>query len=354
MQSQVKRRIAFGLTTGGLLAGGGLGFAHADAAGPGSGASGTAGGSPGILSGNSVQIPVDIPINVCGVTANVVGLLNPAAHNGCSNTGGAPADAGSTAAGGTTATGGAHGSPGILSGNNVQVPVDIPVNACGDSVDVVGVGNTAAHNHCANHGGATATGGSGTGSAGGSPGILSGNNVQVPVHIPVNVCGDTVDVVGVGNTAAHNHCANHGGAVAIGGSGQGTTAGGSPGILSGNSIQIPIDIPVNVCGDSVDVVGVGDSALHNGCANHGGAVAAPPPSTPPTTPPPGPNWPGGTKPRIPGGETPGSLGSQTPPPGATGALAHTGADGLMLAPVGAALIGGGAFLYRKFKPESSH
>jgi LPXTG-motif cell wall-anchored protein len=31
-------------------------------------------------------------------------------------------------------------------------------------------------------------------------------------------------------------------------------------------------------------------------------------------------------------------------------LAHTGADGLMLAPIGAALMGGGAFMYRKFKP----
>src|SRR2546423_3820476 len=96
MQSPMKRRIAFGLTTGGLLAGGGLGFAHADSTGTGSGTTGTtAGGSPGILSGNTIQVPVDIPINVCGVTANVVGLLNPAAHNGCANEGGATATGGS-------------------------------------------------------------------------------------------------------------------------------------------------------------------------------------------------------------------------------------------------------------------
>jgi hypothetical protein len=356
MQSQVKRRIAFGITTGGLLAGGGLGFAHADTAGPGSGTAGTTGGSPGVLSGDNVQVPVDIPINVCGVTADVVGLLNPAAHDKCSNSGGATASGGSAAAQGSTATGGAHGSPGVLSGNNVQVPVNVPVNVCGDSLSVVGVGDAAAHDKCANHGGATATGGSGSGT-GGSPGVLSGNNVQIPVHLPVNVCGDTVNVLGIGDTAAHDKCANHGGAIAIGGSGDGTTAGGSPGILSGNSIQIPIDIPVNVCGDSVSGVGVADAALHNGCANHGDAVAAPPSSpTPPSTtpPPPGQTWPGGTKPRIPGGQTPGSLDEHPQPAGATGALAHTGADGLMLAPIGAALISGGAFLYRKFKPKGSH
>ncbi|MYU47733.1 DUF320 domain-containing protein, partial [Streptomyces sp. SID7803] len=34
------------------------------------------------------------------------------------------------------------------------------------------------------------------GAAVGSPGVASGNVVQVPVHVPVNVCGNTVNVVG--------------------------------------------------------------------------------------------------------------------------------------------------------------
>lgn len=49
------------------------------------GAVGTATGSPGLLSGNVVQVPVDIPVNACGNTLNVVGLLNPAAGNTCVN-----------------------------------------------------------------------------------------------------------------------------------------------------------------------------------------------------------------------------------------------------------------------------
>lgn len=50
-----------------------------------SGASGSATGSPGVLSGNVIQVPVHIPVNVCGNSVNVVGLLNPAMGNACSN-----------------------------------------------------------------------------------------------------------------------------------------------------------------------------------------------------------------------------------------------------------------------------
>ncbi|WP_328456283.1 chaplin [Streptomyces sp. NBC_00386] len=46
---------------------------------------GTAANSPGVLSGDVIQIPVNIPVNVCGTTVSVVGLLNPAAGNSCTN-----------------------------------------------------------------------------------------------------------------------------------------------------------------------------------------------------------------------------------------------------------------------------
>ncbi|AKZ55784.1 putative membrane protein [Streptomyces ambofaciens ATCC 23877] len=41
-----------------------------------------------------------------------------------------------------------------------------------------------------------------------SPGVLSGNVLQVPVHIPVNVCGNTIDVIGLLNPAFGNECEN--------------------------------------------------------------------------------------------------------------------------------------------------
>ncbi|MFB7950242.1 chaplin [Kitasatospora phosalacinea] len=51
------------------------------------GAQGVAAGSPGVLSGNLIQIPVHIPVNVCGNSISVIGALNPAFGNYCTNIG---------------------------------------------------------------------------------------------------------------------------------------------------------------------------------------------------------------------------------------------------------------------------
>ncbi|MEU9100389.1 chaplin [Streptomyces sp. NPDC048361] len=66
--------------TGFVIAAGSAAPAFADA-----GAEGAAVGSPGVLSGNVVQVPVHIPVNICGNTVNVIGLLNPAFGNTCIN-----------------------------------------------------------------------------------------------------------------------------------------------------------------------------------------------------------------------------------------------------------------------------
>lgn len=50
-----------------------------------SGAEAAAVHSPGVLSGNVVQVPIHVPVNVCGNTVNVIGLLNPAFGNFCAN-----------------------------------------------------------------------------------------------------------------------------------------------------------------------------------------------------------------------------------------------------------------------------
>ncbi|MFD3657725.1 chaplin [Streptomyces sp. NPDC058620] len=73
-------------------AAGALMFAGAGTAGADAGAQGAAFGSPGVLSGNVVQIPIHIPIhipiNACGNSLNVIGLLNPSFGNSCVNDGG--------------------------------------------------------------------------------------------------------------------------------------------------------------------------------------------------------------------------------------------------------------------------
>lgn len=60
------------------LSGAGMAVAH-------SGAEGVAVNSSGIASGNVVQVPIHIPINLCGNTVSIVGLINPAFGNQCAN-----------------------------------------------------------------------------------------------------------------------------------------------------------------------------------------------------------------------------------------------------------------------------
>ncbi|MFD3504081.1 chaplin family protein [Streptomyces sp. NPDC058676] len=232
-----------------------------------------------------------------------------------------------------------------------------------------------------------------SGSSANSPGVLSGNSVQAPVHAPVNVCGNTVNVVGLLNPAMGNKCVNtgvesgggsgssggygdsggHGGHAGSGGSEAGGHTGGSPGVGSGNHVEVPIDAPVNVCGNSVDVIGIGNSTTANDCANGGGSGGTVPPGNGQETPPGGeqPGNPGNpVEPGHPGApNTPPSSGDETPggsshanqpgaqsvtQPRAAAQLAHTGSDlpmGLAL-PAGAGALLAGALLYRKARASA--
>ncbi|GGV42277.1 chaplin ChpH [Streptomyces griseoflavus] len=75
----LKKVVAVAAATGGLVLAG-AGMAAAD-----SGAQGAAVHSPGVISGNVIQAPIHIPVNVCGNTISVIGLLNPAFGNTCVN-----------------------------------------------------------------------------------------------------------------------------------------------------------------------------------------------------------------------------------------------------------------------------
>ncbi|MGW2252548.1 chaplin [Kitasatospora sp. NPDC001660] len=156
MRNVAKKGILTAVATGSVLAST-AGYAYAGAE-----AQGGAAGSPGVASGNSVQVPIEVPINACGNTVDVIGALNPSfgnrcanvsGHPGAANTGGSSSDHGGaqgSSASGASASGGAAHSPGVVSGNSVQTPVHIPVNACGNSVDAAGVGNPAFGNECGN------------------------------------------------------------------------------------------------------------------------------------------------------------------------------------------------------------
>jgi hypothetical protein len=76
----MKHTKAAAVVAGIIMALGSAAPAMADA-----GADGIAAGSPGVLSGNVVQVPLHVPVNACGNAVSVIGLLNPAVGNTCVN-----------------------------------------------------------------------------------------------------------------------------------------------------------------------------------------------------------------------------------------------------------------------------
>ncbi|MCX4630483.1 chaplin family protein [Streptomyces sp. NBC_00354] len=128
------------------------------------------------------------------------------------------------------------------------------------------------------------------------------------------------------------------------GNGSGTGKGGgasaegsgkdSPGLLSGNGIQLPVDVPLNISGNAVSVVGVGNSSTGNTSVNGEEPSGGKPPQQPPVV----------ERPVVERPVTPPA------PPQHGPALAHTGADGAgYLLPGGGALLLGGVLLYRRFR-----
>ncbi|MEU9287395.1 chaplin [Streptomyces sp. NPDC048275] len=186
------------------------------------------------------------------------------------------------------------------------------------------------------------------GGTAGSPGMISGNTIELPGHVPVNVCGNTVNVVGLLNAAAGNSCANESDSESPRSGGRSGTDGGavanssgkdSPGALSGNGLHLPVHVPVNVSGNAVTVVGAGNAAVGNESTNTSGdrpdrpAEPTPKPPAAPVA---------AAPPRTP---------QQAPAPAPAASLAHTGTDQTVPAiAASAALLLGGAVLYRRFRP----
>jgi LPXTG-motif cell wall-anchored protein len=214
------------------------------------------------------------------------------------------------------------------------------------------------------------------GAAAGSPGAVSGNTVQLPVNVPVNLCGNTVSVVGLLNPAMGNGCANkgggHDGRERAGGTGTRTRAAssaaapgrersavngggavargeakGSPGLLGGDLLQLPVDLPVNVSGNSVNVVGVGNPVFGNASTNTSEVPEPAPPAPEPVKTPHGSH---GTPRNLP----PAPEEDESVPARFTGSasLAHTGADATVPLVAAGALMLAGTLLYRRSRPQA--
>jgi hypothetical protein len=94
-------------------------------------------------------------------------------------------------------------------------------------------------------------------------GILNGNQAVVPVEVPVNVCGNAVAVAGLSGAGCD------GGAAANiserGGVAEDLLTTGNGGIGNGNQAKVPVQVPVNACGNAVSaVVGAAGAGCEGG------------------------------------------------------------------------------------------
>ncbi|GAA3782212.1 LAXTG-anchored chaplin ChpA [Streptomyces chiangmaiensis] len=195
------------------------------------------------------------------------------------------------------------------------------------------------------------------GTAAGSPGVASGNTVQVPVHVPVNICGNTVDVIAALNPAFGNACANGPGRQAPSEQQTSTVPAQTPHDTTGTNNPGGSTTPGNN-GSSVSYppgTGQGDNQPGGSTTpgNNGSSVSYPPGTGQ------GDNQPGESQETQPGQSdtpqigtpvinSPSTSSSHTAP-----ALAETGSTGLLaVSAVSVAMLAGGLILYRRGRATS--
>ncbi|MFI7627096.1 chaplin family protein [Microbispora rosea] len=225
-------------------------------------------GSHSVLGGNQVDIPVTLPIDISGNAVAVVG------ESRASSQGGAAVQGEGVGAGQNKTS----GAGSILGGNQIEAPINVPVNACGNAVSVIGRSDASCR------GGAAVKSSGRHASAGGNrtSGVHSiggGNQVVAPITAPINLCGNSIAVFGNATAGCRGGAFVGGGRDIVRAGGNRTSGQGS--ILGGNQVVAPITVPVNVCGNSVAVIGkafsgctggssVGGSGGHGHGHGHGG------------------------------------------------------------------------------------
>ncbi|MFG2005026.1 chaplin family protein [Spirillospora sp. NPDC048911] len=141
------------------------------------------------------------------------------------------------------------GALGLLANNQGGSPISVPIDFSGNSAAVLGV----AKSH--SQGGAHVINvDEGGGSSSGALSAGNGNQMRAPVSVPINICGNTLAVLGVGKAACEGSATviNHG------------SSSGRGGILSGNRGRAPISIPINICGNAAAVLGTASAYCGGG------------------------------------------------------------------------------------------
>ncbi len=243
----------------------------------------TGNGNVGLLSGNTIDAPISVPVNLCGVSLGIIGFGNSGCQGGASSNVSTPSGGnGGGGNGGTNGNGNVvgNGNIGVGSGNTITAPISAPVNVCAVSGSVGGYTNSdcqgGAHSNTTlgNGGGNGGGGNGGTNGNGNVTGIgnvsaLAGNTITAPISAPVNLCSISLALLGFGNSGCQGGATTNVTTAQQGSNGN-VTGIGNVGVGSGNTVNAPISVPVNVCSVSLGVLGFANS----GC--QGGAVVNPP------------------------------------------------------------------------------
>ncbi|WP_176984716.1 chaplin family protein [Asanoa ishikariensis] len=168
------------------------------------------------------------------------------------------------------------GNYGILNGTQVYAPIQVPISICGNSIPLIGAvafascdGGAAAVNESAraegddydgrghdgrDHDGRGHRDNGGNGGTtlftGNNFGIGNGTQLYAPIQAPISICGN-----GIAAAAGVAFAACDGGAVAVNESarseGTNVITTGNYGIANGTQVYAPIQIPIDVCGNSI-------------------------------------------------------------------------------------------------------
>ncbi|MGP4097956.1 chaplin family protein [Nonomuraea sp. KM90] len=158
------------------------------------------------------------------------------------------------------------GNASVLGGNQLNAPISAPVNACGNAVSLIGKSDAGCK------GGATVRnqgrGGAGGNQTSGNASVLGGNQITAPISAPLNVCGNAVAIFGDATAGCKGGSSVYNTGVGAGGN----RTSGDASVLGGNQVIAPITAPINICGNSVAVFGRAFSGCQGGSTvtNNGG------------------------------------------------------------------------------------
>ena len=149
---------------------------------------------------------------------------------------------------------------GVGNGTQIVAPVEVPLNIVGNAIGVAGEANAAG----AGWNGYRWTEGVKQNSSDNN-GVANGTQAYLPINVPVNVVGNAVALLGEANANGTGVNGNKTESARTESGGVDQNSSDNNGVGNGTQIYSPIDIPINFCGNSLALLGEANSSAM--CSN---------------------------------------------------------------------------------------